>query len=52
MIPILVRRNPITGEEVEICLETENDDKNLSDNKEVKGKLYFSLLGCFSFVCT
>jgi hypothetical protein len=32
---VYVRRNPITGEETEICLETEND-KNVCDNEEVK----------------
>lgn len=37
MIPILVRRNPITGEE--IVVETENEGKSDCNNKEVKGKL-------------
>ena len=32
---VYVRRNPITGEEIEISLESEND-KNVCDNEEVK----------------
>lgn len=32
---IFVRRNPITGEETEICRETETDN-NVCDNEEVK----------------
>lgn len=40
----IVRRNPITGEEIEINLEAENEDKNDCDevkngcDEEVKGK--------------